>query len=246
MNDIIVLHAKYAIASERRKGSMIFFDIDGTLLDHKTAELEGVRKFYEKYEFNKRCEFGFFHNLWVEIANKNFNRYLSKELSFEEQRANRVIEVFNEFDLAISYEDALRKFEDYLNVYEESWKTYDDVIPCLEALKDRKLGIISNGDHAQQLKKLEKIGVREYFVDVITAGNVGVAKPNVKIFEIACVRNDVNIEDCYYIGDDVKSDIVPCKEIGMQAILINRTGKEVDEGIAVITSFSELEKVIGK
>ena len=30
----------------------IFIDIDGTLLDHKSAELEGIRNFYEKYEFN--------------------------------------------------------------------------------------------------------------------------------------------------------------------------------------------------
>ena len=27
---------------------MIFFDIDGTLLDHKGAELEGIKKFYKK------------------------------------------------------------------------------------------------------------------------------------------------------------------------------------------------------
>lgn len=29
---------------------MIFFDIDDTLLDHKSSELLGVESFYEKYK----------------------------------------------------------------------------------------------------------------------------------------------------------------------------------------------------
>lgn len=127
-------------------------------------------------------------------------------------------------------------------MYEESWKAYDDVIPCLESLKGKKLGIISNGDHEQQLMKLDKIGVRSYFEDVVTAGNIGVAKPNVKIFEVACERNGANIKDSYYIGDDIKSDILPCNEIGMKAILINRTQKEVDKEIVQVSS---LEKISG-
>lgn len=223
---------------------MIFFDIDGTLLDHKGAELEGIKKFYEKYKFDNITDFESFRKVWIDFSNKNFNRYLKKEVSFEEQRANRIIDVFNEFGISIDYEDALNKFNDYLNVYEESWKAYDDVIPCLEALKGQKLGIISNGDHQQQITKLEKIGVTKYFEDVVTAGGVGVAKPNVKIFEIACERNNVKVEESYYIGDDIKSDIIPCNEIGMKAILINRSEKEVDDTIIQIKSFDKLKDLI--
>ena len=223
---------------------MIFFDIDGTLLDHKGAELEGIKKFYKKYEFDKMIDFENFRVLWVELANKNFDKFLKKELSFEEQRANRIIELFKEFDMEINYEDALTKFDDYLKVYEESWKAYDDVIPCLESLKGKKLGIISNGDHAQQLMKLEKIGVKDYFEDVVTAGNIGIAKPNVKIFEMACERNDVSVDESYYIGDDIKSDIIPCSEIGMKAILINRTGKDVDKEIVQVGSLDKINELL--
>ena len=225
---------------------MIFFDIDGTLLDHKGAELEGIKKFYEKYEFDKITDFETFRKAWVNCSNKNFNKYLNKELSFEEQRANRIIDVFSEFGIRIDYAEGLKKFNDYLKVYEESWKAYGDVIPCLESLKGQRLGIISNGDHQQQITKLQKIGVAGYFEDVITAGGVGVAKPNAKIFEIACERNNVRIENCYYIGDDIKSDILPCKEIGMKAILINRNNKEVDGEIIQIKSFDELKKHLYK
>jgi len=220
---------------------MIFFDIDGTLLDHKGAELEGIKKFYEKYEFNKVTEFEEFRKIWVEASNVNFNKYLKKELTFDEQRANRIIDIFKAFNMEIGYEDALEKFNDYLHVYEESWKAYDDVIPCLEALKGRKLGIISNGDHSQQIMKLEKMGIKDYFSDIVTAGGVGVAKPNVKIFEIACERNGAEIKESYYIGDDIKSDILPCNEIGMKAVFINRNNKEVDGSITQVSTLVDLK-----
>ena len=223
---------------------MIFFDIDGTLLDHKGAELEGIKKFYEKYGFSQLTEFETFKNVWTLASGKNFDRYLKKEISFEEQRANRIIDVFKEFNMDITYEEALKKFEDYLIVYEESLMSYDDVITCLEVLKIQKLGIISNGDHEQQIKKLEKMGISSYFEDVITAGSLGVAKPNVRIFEIACERNAVEVEDSCYIGDDIKSDSLPCNEIGMKAVFINRNQKEVDRGIIQVNSLLELMSVL--
>jgi len=223
---------------------MIFFDIDGTLLDHKGAELEGIKKFFNKYEFDKITEFEDFRETWVKVANENFNRYLRKELTFEEQRANRIIEIYKKFNIELKYEEALIKFNDYLKVYEESWKPYDDVIPCLNLLKGKKLGIISNGDHTQQVMKLEKMGIKEYFTDIITAGGAGVAKPDVKIFEIACERNGVEIKDSYYIGDDIKSDIIPCKEIGMKSVLINRLNKEVDSDINQIKNLKELVHLV--
>ena len=48
---------------------MIFFDIDGTLLDHKGAELTGIKKFYDKYEFSKLTQFEEFRKIWVEASN---------------------------------------------------------------------------------------------------------------------------------------------------------------------------------
>lgn len=224
---------------------MIFFDIDGTLLDHKGAEAEGVKKFYNMYDFEKQVDFEGFKNVWVTFSDKNFDKFLRKECTFEEQRANRIIEVFNEVGMSISYEDALKKFDDYLKAYEESWKAYDDVIPGLEELKDEKLGIISNGDHEQQLLKLSKIGIDKYFSDVITAGLVGVAKPESKIFEIACERNNVKASNSYYIGDVIKTDIIPCEKIGMKGILIDRDNKNINNvEVTRVSSLVDLKNVI--
>lgn len=224
---------------------MIFFDIDGTLLDHKGSEQEGIKKFYFLNEFNEKCDFDNFIKIWIKYSDKNFEKFLNKEYNFEQQRAMRIIDVYNKFGKEISYNEALTKFTDYLNAYESSWKAYDDVIPCLNMLNQYKLGIISNGDHKQQVEKLRKMNILEYFCDVVVAGDVGYAKPDNRIFEIACQRNNVNIENVFYVGDNIKTDVIPANEIGMKGILIDRDKeRKTENNINRIFSLTDIKNLL--
>ena len=224
---------------------MIFFDIDGTLLDHKGAEAEGIKAFYESNVFDKLCNFESFKQAWVKYSDKNFNKFLNKECNFEEQRAMRIIDVYNEFNKKIEYKEALGKFGDYLIAYERAWKAYDDVINCLKSLKGYKIGIISNGDYNQQIEKLKRMNIYTCFCDVVAAGEVGYAKPDSKIFEIACERNNIGINEACYVGDNIKTDIVPAEAIGMKAVLIDRNKSNSVEGtINRIYSLNDLKMFI--
>ncbi|EKQ53608.1 MULTISPECIES: HAD family hydrolase [unclassified Clostridium] len=60
--------------------------------------------------------------------------------------------------------------------------------------------------------------IKQYFTDIITAGEVGVSKPNKKLFNRACDRVNKEPRECYYIGDDLH----PCKDAGMNGIWLNR------------------------
>lgn len=223
---------------------MIFFDIDGTLLDHKGAEQEGIKKFYFSNDFNKICNIEKFREIWVKYSDKNFEKFLNKEYTFEQQRAMRIIDVYNEFNKEISYNEALTEFSNYLNAYEASWRAYEDVIPGLNILNEYKLGIISNGDYEQQCKKLRKMNIDKYFCDIVVAGDVGYAKPNNRIFEIACQRNNVSIENAFYVGDSIKTDIIPANEIGMKGILIDRDKeRKTDNNIKRIFSLVDIKNL---
>lgn len=223
---------------------MIFFDIDGTLLDHKGAEQEGIKKFYFSNDFNKICNIEKFREIWVKYSDKNFEKFLNKEYTFEQQRAMRIIDVYNEFNKEISYNEALTEFSNYLNAYEASWRAYEDVIPGLDILNEYKLGIISNGDYEQQCKKLRKMNIDKYFCDIVVAGDVGYAKPNNRIFEIACQRNNVSIENAFYVGDSIKTDIIPANEIGMKGILIDRDKeRKTDNNIKRIFSLVDIKNL---
>ncbi|KNF07704.1 haloacid dehalogenase superfamily, subfamily IA [Gottschalkia purinilytica] len=57
---------------------------------------------------------------------------------------------------------------------------------------------------------------------IITADDVGVAKPDIKIFDIACKKVKISPSNCYYIGDDLKTDILSCEKVGIKGIWLNR------------------------
>lgn len=73
---------------------MIFFDIDGTLIDHKRAEKNAVMCFYECNELTGVISESEFYNLWSDIAKKYFNIYLQGGLTFSEQRLERIKSIF--------------------------------------------------------------------------------------------------------------------------------------------------------
>lgn len=211
---------------------MIFFDIDDTLLDHKYAEYLGVKAFYNEYKHEILSEEESFYKSWCQVSDKYFQMYLKGELIFREQRLQRIKEIFSFSGVNISDEEAIKRFGIYSNKYQENWKPFNDVISCLNELTGYRLGIISNGDLKQQSLKLEKIGIKNYFEIIVTAGEFGIAKPSTKLFEIACNKVNEYPKDCYYVGDNLDTDILPCREIGMRGIWLNRNGKK--------TTFSDI------
>jgi putative hydrolase of the HAD superfamily len=222
----------------------IFFDIDGTLLDHKYSERAGVLEFYGNHInvfLNLRQEE--FYALWCSISDKHFARFLKGEISFKEQRRARIKEVFKLAGIALPDEEADLAFQEYLREYERNWRLFYDVMPCLESLKkEHTLGIISNGDLEQQLYKLERMHIRDYFDIVVAAGDIGVSKPDRRIFEIACEKSGVSSDQAYYIGDDFKTDIIACQDAGMKGIWLNRNNDVCEAGnITTVFSLETLE-----
>jgi putative hydrolase of the HAD superfamily len=164
----------------------------------------------------------------------------------EVQKRARMIELFKMVKVNLTNQEADEKFEIYLSLFKKNWKAYIDVIEVLDELKQLgyPMGVISNGDFQQQVEKLKRIGVEEYFNCVITSSEVGAAKPDKSIFMEACFRTNNTIENCYYVGDRVDTDALGSKMAGMKGIWLNRIDKQQHPEIIVIRSIHELLKVI--
>jgi len=225
---------------------MIFFDIDDTLLDFKGAEYLGVVAFHAKYGEPFNLEIGEFYEQWCKISSKHFKLFLQGHLSFEQQKAERVKDIFKLANISLKENEASKIFEFYLESFEENWRPFDDVIPCLEKLCAKRLGVLSNGDSQQQRMKLEKLGIDGYFELVITARDIGVAKPDPDFFRIACDTAKTSPNDCIFIGDDLEVDILACQKINMRGIWLNRKDKpQIQNTVESITKLSELNNILG-
>ena len=92
----------------------------------------------------------------------------------------------------------------------------------LEELRRRgyRLGVISNSDGRIEAL-LESVGLRPWFDFVIDSGEVGIEKPDPRIFRIALDRLGVEPAEALYVGDIYEIDVVGARAAGMHAVLID-------------------------
>jgi putative hydrolase of the HAD superfamily len=223
----------------------VFFDIDGTLVDYKYAEKAGAIEFYRKHVEVFKLEEEEFINVWADLAHKHFKRYLSNEISFNDQRRCRMKELFGTIGIELTDQETDSKFGAYLSYYRTKFKPFDDVMRCLSQLRDIQLGVISNGDYKHQIDKLERVGLIDYFSIVVTSGEVGYSKPDKRIFIEACNRVSKAPSECYYVGDDFGIDILGSNTAGMKGIWINRKQEVTDnKNITNINSLNALPEIV--
>ncbi len=100
-----------------------------------------------------------------------------------------------------------------------------------EALEEMRniaehMGIITDGDRPYTDNLLRSLKIREFFDSVTTAEDVGVGKPNPKIFQQGISLS--SSEPKIYIGDSEKRDMKGAKSVGMIAIKIGGRTKYGD------------------
>lgn len=133
------------------------------------------------------------------------------------------------------YLDLMKVVTIHREVMEENpvyWQTFGTTKPALEMLKERgyTLGIISNWDLSAR-NVIEQNGMTDYFDEIIISAEVGVEKPDSRIFQLALEKFKVPSKQVLYIGDNYYDDIVGSSRLNMDSVLVNRFGRQGIEEI---------------
>ncbi len=116
--------------------------------------------------------------------------------------------------------------------------------PVLGALaRDHRLALVSNGAPDVQREKLAGTTLARYFGAIVISCEVGVAKPDPRIFEIALERIGANAHETVMAGDSLARDIAGAHAAGLRAVWIDRrlwAGEVGPAPDARIESLSEL------
>ncbi len=96
-------------------------------------------------------------------------------------------------------------------------------VETLRELKRRGyiLGAVTNGVSSLQNIKLDTAGIRDLFDVVVVSGDLGIYKPDRRIFDEACRRAGVKNEEALFVGDHPVNDIDGALGAGMPAIRMN-------------------------
>jgi 5'-nucleotidase len=110
------------------------------------------------------------------------------------------------------------------------------------------MGIITNGFTELQTIRLQKVGFGERFSPLVISEQVGLAKPDVGIFEHAFARmGHPARESILMVGDNPHSDIQGGLNAGIDTCWLNRHGENQPEGITPhyeVRSLNELQQIL--
>lgn len=107
------------------------------------------------------------------------------------------------------------------------WHTEDEILypeaeECLKYLSSKyKIGIIANQVLGTK-DRLEAFGVLKYINLVIASAEEGVAKPDIRIFNLALERAKCLPQNAVMVGDRLDNDIAPANISGMKTIWIKQ------------------------
>jgi putative hydrolase of the HAD superfamily len=176
---------------------VIIFDIGGVYLKgsfidfvNKSRKLLGIDE-----KFNAKKEITF---------DKDFNRgKISAEKCFQKY-----------FSIPIS-DSQMKKI---IKIWTNTWKPTTNMTQILTKLqKNYRLAALSNSDPLNSPNYLKK-GWYQYFDLLILSHELGILKPDKKIYKITIKKLKIKPNECIFI-DDQEDNLKPAKNMGMTTIL---------------------------
>jgi putative hydrolase of the HAD superfamily len=108
---------------------------------------------------------------------------------------------------------------------------YPDAAPTLRALRrTHRLGLVTNGLTDLQRAKLGAGGLGAYFDVVVVSAEVGMGKPDPRIFAYALAALGADPGDAAMVGDSLERDVAGAQAAGMRGIWLNRSRRPCPAG----------------
>lgn len=129
-------------------------------------------------------------------------RRVFREAGYEEAPAEEAFAVFNEKRNDVTL--------------------FADVLPVLDRLaQTHDVFAFTNGNAS-----LDAIGIAHHFTAVVTARQIGVAKPDPAFFAAALRHIGSAADAALHVGDHPENDIQAAAEVGMATLWVNRNGAD--------------------
>ncbi len=196
-----------------RNYKAMLFDLDDTLLDRD----EAVDQLF--FILLERC--------YEDINPSEKNEMLKKFKDCDRRsyghsdKTNVVESLFDEFPP--TYRLPRHDIQGFWNHhFPQCFSINQDTINIVNAIKRHvKVAIITNGTTQRQKAKIMNTHLNHYFDTIMISEEVGLTKPDKRIFELALNQLNVQPEEALFIGDDLEKDIGGCQNAGMKGVWFN-------------------------
>ena len=209
------------------KIKLVGFDLDDCLFDStglsERARIKGINAMIKlglKIEQKKALKM-------IQEIVKEYGSNSSLHYNYFIRRYNRLEDVEEKIPYSLQFKYISAAVMAYHSEKIESIKTYEDVIPCLQMLKKLgiKTAIISDGLPIKQYEKILRLGIDDLIDLTVISDELGIRKPNPKLFDHCLKRFGITGSETIYVGDRIDKDIIPAKLNNIYSVYIHRGGK---------------------
>jgi putative hydrolase of the HAD superfamily len=198
----------------------VFFDLDHTLWDFDKNSALTFEKIFNLNNID--VDTTHFLSFYEPINLSYWKLYREDKIDKASLRFGRLNDAFLKIDKKVDREIINKLSEDYITHLSSFNHLFENTIDVLEYLSVKyNLHIITNGFQEIQHKKLASSNIDKYFKTVTNSEQVGVKKPNPKIFNYAIEIAKTKVSQSIMIGDNLEADILGAKDIGMDTIFFN-------------------------
>lgn len=208
----------------------IFFDLDDTLFDFTSASLKVLKRLWdERVEINTIfpspeafIDEYHIHNtaMWKLHESGQITAEFLKGERFRltiapDRNDNEIVRISHELN------------DRYLWLLGECNMVRPGVMELMEILSKKYLiGVLTNGFTEVQYRKLHSTGLDRYIQRMVISDEIGVQKPDARIFRYAEQETGAKAEEIIMIGDNPDNDIQGALDAGWHAIYYSWKGKD--------------------
>ena len=171
-------------------------------------------------EKNENDVLGILKNEWEKVA-EDEKLYYRRGTGLVKFPKDIIEEILRNFDVQVSDEEKkeilslrIERFKNALT------KVDEEIISTLVKIKEKgiKLCLISNADKIDILH-WEDSPLAKLFNEVIFSCDVGILKPDKKIYEIALEKMNAEASQGIFIGDGGSDELLGAKSVGLNTII---------------------------
>ncbi|MYJ00173.1 MAG: HAD family hydrolase [Gemmatimonadetes bacterium] len=121
----------------------------------------------------------------------------------------------------------------------------ESLLRCLQT-RNQPMAVVTNGSKSQ-LDKIEVLEASRYFKAVLISGEVGIAKPDPRIFQQALSRLNAAPGQSVFVGDSMEHDIAGARNAGMMTVYIRKgEAEDPDDALCdlVVSDLRELSDLV--
>ena len=219
----------------------VFFDIDNTLYSETDAHavaFEALSRYvWDQFAINAETWQGYYRQQMGEMK-----ALLGSQAAIH-NRMIRFQRILERLHLPLSHAKPMNDL--YWETLLEAARPESHIEDCLKDLQSRGLilGIGTNMTLDWQLAKLQKLGLTDYFSYILSSEEAGCEKPDPRFFRLCAQKAGVEMNECLFIGDSLKGDVLGAENAGMRALWYAPNGGDLSQHPG-FTRYSQLQNLI--